>query len=90
MVVPDIHDTQFNTKFRKIYQNIDLPFYLCLGNHDYHSNAQSQIDYTFSQYNIDKKWNLPSKFYTKSFLIVIYFLLIQILNGYQKVLFKNN
>lgn len=68
----DIHDSQFNTKFRDIYQNIDLPFYLCLGNHDYHNNAQSQIDYTFSQYNDDKtryfkKWNLPSKWYTKSF-----------------------
>ena len=54
----DIHDTQFNTKFRDIYQNIDLPFYLCLGNHDYHSNPQSQIDYTFSQYNQNK--NRPS------------------------------
>lgn len=63
----DIHDSQFNTKFRDIYQNIDLPFYLCLGNHDYHSNAQSQIDYTYSQYNQDKKWNLPRKYYTQSF-----------------------
>tara|TARA_B100000900_G_scaffold409523_1_gene425602 strand:- start:2027 stop:2857 length:831 start_codon:yes stop_codon:yes gene_type:complete len=67
----DIHDTQFNTKFRDIYKNIDLPFYLCLGNHDYHTNPQSQIDYTFSQYNNEnkyfKKWNLPSKWYTQNF-----------------------
>ena len=63
----DIHDSQFNTKFRDMYKNIDLPFYLCLGNHDYHNNAQSQIDYTYSQYNRDKKWNLPSKYYTQSF-----------------------
>ena len=48
----DIHDEQFNTKFRDMYQNIDLPFYLCLGNHDYHKNAQSQIDYTFSDDNM--------------------------------------
>ena len=63
----DIHDSQFNTKFRDIYKNIDLPFYLCLGNHDYHKNAQSQIDYTYSQYNQDKKWNIPHKWYTQSF-----------------------
>lgn len=63
----DIHDQEFNTKFRDIYKNIDLPFYLCLGNHDYHNNPQSQIDYTFSQYNRDKKWNLPSQWYTQSF-----------------------
>ena len=67
----DIHDTQFNTKFRDIYQNINLPFYLCLGNHDYHTNPQSQIDYTYSQYNNEnkyfKKWNLPRRWYTQSF-----------------------
>ena len=63
----DIHDIQFNTKFRDIYKNINLPFYLCLGNHDYHTNPQSQIDYTFSQYNSDKKWNLPKKYYKQSF-----------------------
>ncbi len=63
----DIHDEQFNTKFRNIYQNIKLPFYLCLGNHDYHKNPRSQVDYTYSQYNEDKKWNMPSKWYTKNF-----------------------
>jgi len=63
----DIHDEQFNTKFRDVYHNIKLPFYLCLGNHDYHTNEQSQIDYTFCQYNNDKKWNMPRKWYTQSF-----------------------
>jgi len=62
-----VDDKQFNTKFRDPYQNINLPFYLCLGNHDYHTNPQSQIDYTFSKYNLDKKWNMPSKWYTQRF-----------------------
>ena len=69
----DIHDSQFNTKFRDMYQNINLPFYLCLGNHDYHNNPQSQIDYTYSQYNTDKKWNIPKAWYTQSSHIVIFF-----------------
>ena len=62
-----VDDIQFNTKFRDIYQKIALKFYLCLGNHDYHTNPQSQIDYTFSQYNTDKKWNMPNKYYHQSF-----------------------
>ena len=62
-----IDDEQFNTKFRDPYQKINLPFYLCLGNHDYHLNPQVQIDYTFSKYNLDKKWNMPRKWYLQSF-----------------------
>ena len=30
-----VHDKQFKTKFEDIYHQINLPFYLCLGNHDY-------------------------------------------------------
>ena len=66
-----LEDEQFITKFQKPYRNIHLPFYLCLGNHDYGSefsdNSQIQIKYTFSEYNTDKKWNIPYNWYTKSF-----------------------
>ena len=67
----DVHDLQFNTKFRDIYQNIDLPFYLCLGNHDYHTNPQSQIDYTHSQYNNDKKWNILDRSIWKYYYAIL-------------------
>ena len=63
----NVDDSQFEEKFREPYKNIDLPFYLCLGNHDYHLNPQSQIDYTYSHHNSDKKWNMPKKWYTQSF-----------------------
>ena len=81
--VTSIDDEQFETKFKIPYQHIHLPFYLCLGNHDYGNGAtlerdaiqkrvQSQIDYTTSAYNTSlrpdlKKWNMPSKWYTQSF-----------------------
>ena len=62
-----VKDPQFYDKFQKPYENIHLPFYLCLGNHDYSQtvsdNSQSQIDYS----KISKKWNMPSKWYMKSF-----------------------
>ena len=62
-----VDDEQFITKFQDPYKNIDLPFYLCLGNHDYHTKAQTQIDYTFSKHNKDHKWNMPKKWYSQQF-----------------------
>ena len=55
----DVDDEQFITKFQEPYKDIDLPFYLCLGNHDYGTTigdmSQSQIDYTTSKHNKKKK-----------------------------------
>ena len=62
-----VDDEQFITKFQDPYKNIKLPFYLCLGNHDYHTKAQTQIDYTFSKHNKDHKWNMPKKWYSQQF-----------------------
>ena len=62
-----VDDEQFITKFQDPYKNIKLPFYLCLGNHDYHTKAQTQIDYTFSKHNLNKKWNMPKKWYSQQF-----------------------
>ena len=66
-----IHDKQFITKFEDIYHKINLPFYLCLGNHDYglsynplrkdflRNNSLTQVEYS----NVSHKWNMPSKYY---------------------------
>ena len=66
-----VEDPQFEEKFQKPYENIHLPFYLCLGNHDYgtyiSNYSQSQIDYTTSEYNKRNKWNMPWKWYSKSY-----------------------
>ncbi len=65
----DIKDEQFKTKFEDIYEKVKLPFYLCLGNHDYglsynlkgflRNNSLVQIEYS----KHSKKWNMPSKYY---------------------------
>jgi len=68
-----VDDEQFITKFQDPYKNINLPFYLCLGNHDYHIKAQPQIDYTFSKHNINHKWNMPHKWYSQEFPLCDFF-----------------
>ena len=66
-----VSDEQFKTKFEDIYKKVKLPFYLCLGNHDYglsynplskdflRNNSLVQIEYS----KHSKKWNMPSKYY---------------------------
>ena len=61
-------------KFEDIYHDINLPFYLCLGNHDYglsysplsknflKDNSRVQVEYSKKS----KKWNMPSKYYMYS------------------------
>ena len=64
--VTSTSDPQFKTKFEDPYQNINKPFYLCLGNHDYgnslfrKNNAGFQVSYS----DISDKWNMPAKYYS--------------------------
>lgn len=68
--VSSVDDPQFQEKFELPYEDIEVPIYIALGNHDYGGNgigvdfdtkkAQYQIDYT-------KKsdiWTLPAKYYS--------------------------
>ena len=66
-----VDDEQFNEKFEKPYEKIsdDIPFYMCLGNHDYGysnkslnpvKNAECQIKYSKKS----KKWKMPNKYYS--------------------------
>ena len=63
--VDGVKDDQFQTKFELPYQNLSLPFYVVLGNHDYGSTSaewwkvDAQIEYT----QHSSKWNMPAKYY---------------------------
>ena len=63
--VDAVTDTQFTTKFEEPYENLDLPFYISLGNHDYNeglpdwNKSAYQVEYT--QYS--DKWTMPSEYY---------------------------
>ena len=65
--VNSVNDSQFDSKFEDPYQNIDLPFYLVLGNHDYGGGGKG-YDPTKTFYQIEyseesEKWNMPRHFY---------------------------
>ena len=66
-------DVQFNEKFERPYKNIsdNVKFYMCLGNHDYgfdifnkKGNSVNQINYGIMSQQNNKKWVMPSNYYS--------------------------
>ena len=59
-------DQQFTDKFEMPYADLDLPFYITLGNHDYGTLGnewyKSQFQIEYSQFS--DKWNLPNEWYS--------------------------
>lgn len=60
--VKSTQDPQWDTKYKEVYKNIDIPFCATIGNHDLES-IESEINYT----TVDDKWYLPNNYYTISF-----------------------
>ncbi|MCC9135005.1 metallophosphoesterase [Pontibacter silvestris] len=60
--VASIHDPLWNLSFENLFYQYPLhrSWYAVLGNHDYHGNAQAQVDYT----NISQRWNMPARYYS--------------------------
>lgn len=60
--VKSADDPQWKTKFADVYADSSLrvPIYATLGNHDYRSNPQAQIEYG----KRNKNWNMPAFHYT--------------------------
>jgi acid phosphatase len=55
-------DEQWQEKFEQMYSaaSLQIPFYAVLGNHDYYSNPQAQVEYT----SVSSRWRMPSRYYT--------------------------
>lgn len=72
-----VDDPAFLESFEYPYQNLDLPFYLCLGNHDCASTmfgggsdnkrGNNQVDYHYSTERYSNKWNMPARYYNQVF-----------------------
>ncbi|MCW5790928.1 MAG: metallophosphoesterase [Polyangiaceae bacterium] len=68
--VSGVNDPQFQTKFEQPYANLNFPFYVTLGNHDYGaggtgldlSKDRHYIDYT----NHSTKWFMPARYFKVS------------------------
>ncbi len=54
-------DPQWRSKFEDIYsaEQLQLPWYATLGNHDYRKNPDAQIDYGKTNH----RWNMPARYY---------------------------
>lgn len=63
--VDSVDDEQFQSKFELPYAELDLPFMVALGNHDYGElsiywwKADYQVEYT----DLSDKWTMPDKYY---------------------------
>ncbi|MGM9478271.1 purple acid phosphatase family protein [Pedobacter sp. GSP4] len=60
-------DPSFKYSFEDIYTDFSLQWdwYPVLGNHDYKSNPDAQIDYS----KISRRWKMPARYYAKKFPI---------------------
>jgi len=63
----------FETNFEKPYENLDMPFYMVIGNHDAgllgdgdggsNKLAESQVEYSYRTDRSSEKWKMPAKYY---------------------------
>ncbi|MCB9746520.1 MAG: metallophosphoesterase [Alphaproteobacteria bacterium] len=64
--VDSVDDDQFQDKFELPYADVDLPFWVVLGNHDYGEiplwswKADYQVEYS----DRSAKWNMPDRYYS--------------------------
>jgi hypothetical protein len=71
--VKSVNDEQFNSKFEEPYQDINLPFYMALGNHDnsglspgdgaFNYRGDLQVLYARNEDRKSDKWRMPSRYY---------------------------
>lgn len=57
-------DSLWKKEFHDRYDALGIRFFAILGNHDYMSNPQAQVDYTQKPGN--KTWQMPHRYYTFS------------------------
>lgn len=65
--VQSVQDFQWISCFETIYtaQSLHVKWYPVLGNHDYASNPDAQVEYS----KISSRWSMPSRYYSKTFTI---------------------
>lgn len=65
--VNSTQDYHWISSFETIYraQSLHVKWYPVLGNHDYISNPQAQVDYS----KISSRWTMPARYYSKKFFI---------------------
>jgi acid phosphatase len=60
--VRSVDDPQWRTSFEDVYSaaSLQVPWYVALGNHDYHGHPEAQVQYTAKS----TRWRMPTRYYT--------------------------
>ena len=60
--VASVDDPKWRTSFEDVYAapSLQVPWYVALGNHDYHGNTQAQLDYA----KTSKRWRMRGRWYS--------------------------
>jgi acid phosphatase len=60
--VKSVDDPQWKSSFEKVYTvpSLQVPWWVALGNHDYHGSCDAQIAYS----KTSQRWNLPARYFT--------------------------
>ena len=60
--VTGVDDPKWRTSFEDVYSapSLQVPWYVALGNHDYHGNTQAQLDYA----KTSKRWRMRGRWYS--------------------------
>lgn len=61
--VKNVNDEQFMTKFETPYKDINLPFYILFGNHDYLGCSECYLEYD----RVSSKWEMPARYYIQKY-----------------------
>ena len=59
--VESVTDSHWKESFNDVYSgpHLQTPWYVALGNHDYHGNPQAQLDYA----RTSPRWRMPKRYY---------------------------
>jgi acid phosphatase len=62
--VSSVDDVQWHESFEDVYTtpSLQVPWYVILGNHDYHWNCDAQIEYSKKS----PRWTMPARYYQQS------------------------
>jgi len=65
--VTSAQDPQWQTKYRDMYEVLQIPLYAVLGNHDWDPPANPQAEIDFDLQDQDPFWRMPGTFYSFHF-----------------------
>jgi tartrate-resistant acid phosphatase type 5 len=62
--VASVNDVQWHESFEDVYTapSLQVPWYVILGNHDYHGNCDAQIEYSKKS----PRWRMPARYFQQS------------------------